>query len=199
VAHRYVIAAFDFDETLITVDTLPDFIRYVTPLTSFILKSIAFLPTLISFQLHRTSNQDAKQKFLKLFIGKIPLPRFKELCETYANRLDTLANPVALERLAWHQSRNHEVVIISASLEDWIKPWAKRHKVSHVIATQMKHSGQVPTGTLAGKNCHSAEKVRRFVAVYPEREDYELYMYGDGKSDQAMFEFADHAFEKRFQ
>ena len=123
---------------------------------------------------------------------------FQERCRAYLPRLLKITNPTALKKLQWHQAQGHTVVILSASIDSWITPWASTYDVETVIASHLEvHHGRV-TGKLKGQNCHGEEKVKRFLAAFPNRESYTLYMYGDGKSDQAMFDRADHFFLKRF-
>lgn len=123
---------------------------------------------------------------------------FTTLCHQYTARLNTITNQAAIMRVKWHQQRGDTVIIISASPEDWIMPWAKQHNISKVISTKLEVLGGRLTGKLATPNCHGPEKAIRFLTEYPDREAYELYVYGDGKSDQQMFALADKVFEGKF-
>lgn len=196
---RRVIAAFDFDDTLITVNTFPDFLRHSFSLPVFIFRSFKSLPTLFLFGLGMINNDVAKERVITIFLKGMKKAHFEELCRSYMKRLDTLTDKVALDRVRWHQSKGDEVVIISASIEDWIKPWAKEHLIKTVIATKLATTDDKLTGKLATLNCHGQEKVRRFLMQYPARSGYTIYMYGDGKSDKQMFEMADLAFKGRFE
>jgi len=194
-----VIAVFDFDETLIVKDSLFDFLYYSYPLSVFIFKTMRCTPMLVLFALKRISNDAAKERLLTVFLGGASEDQFRALCEAYKDRLDNLANEDALKCVDRHHKQGDEVVIVSASPEDWIAPWAKSHDISNVIATKLStRKGQL-TGRLATPNCHGPEKVTRFLQVFPDRNNYILYAYGDGKSDKQMFELADFAFEKRFE
>lgn len=195
---KQVIAVFDFDETLIRKDTLLDFMRSNFSLSTFIVNIVRCIPMLIVFGLKLISNQAAKERLLTVFVGNMPVARFNILCESYSHRLDELANPVALACVAWHRQQKHTIVILSASPSNWIKPWAQNHSMLIVIATELEVTDGRLTGKLATPNCYGVEKVNRFLAVYPKRDSYKLYMYGDGKSDQAMFDLADHSFVRTF-
>ncbi len=197
-AKKLVVAVFDFDDTLITRDTLLDFLRYVTPTPSFLLRMLRALPMLVRFAAGRIDRSQAKERLLGLFLAGMREERFRELCASYATRLDALANPEGLARLVWHQERGDQVLIISASIEDWILPWAKQHGVSTVLATRLQREHDTLTGRLEGRNCFGQEKVRRLLQEYPDRDTYELYAYGDGKSDADIFKEADHVFQNHF-
>ncbi|HEU5005133.1 MAG TPA: HAD-IB family hydrolase [Candidatus Saccharimonadales bacterium] len=193
-----VLAAFDFDETLIAKDSLLDFLRYSFNTPTFLIKSAWFIPTLVAFKTGRISNSEAKRRLLTLFLKGMDDKRFGLLCEAYVNRLEIIKNPEAIERLRWHAKKGHKTIIISASAEDWIKPWAARYGVSDVIATKLERKQGKLTGSLSGKNCHGPEKIVRLLKDFPDRGNYELYVYGDGKSDQDLFKVADRIFEKKF-
>jgi phosphatidylglycerophosphatase C len=196
---RSVIAAFDFDDTLITKDSLLDFLSYSFSRSALLLNILLFSPNFIKFKLGIINNGVAKERLLRLFIQGMSNEAFTKLCNDYCVRLSTIENPDAIQRLKWHQSKGHDVVIISASVEDWVKPWAKKIEVSKVIATKLERIDNRLTGKLQGNNCFGKEKVIRFQKEYPNRENYQLYMYGDGKSDQEMFKLADFAFQERFE
>ena len=197
-AQELVIAAFDFDETLITKDSLFDFLYSSFSHLTFLRKAIIFIPDFIRFMSGSITNQIAKEKLLKLFLLNMEVAEFNKLCESYSKRIQNIANPDALERLRWHQEQGHATLVISASIEDWIKPWAKQMKINNVIATKLEHNSNKLTGKLSGKNCRGEEKVVRFQKEYPDYKRYQLYMYGDGKSDQQMFNIADFVFKKKF-
>jgi phosphatidylglycerophosphatase C len=193
---KTIIAAFDFDHTLITRNSLPDFLMRYDP-KAFIHVACA-VPMLLAFATGRISNSEAKERLLRRFLGGMPEAEFRRRCIAYADRLDVVADNKALARVRWHQSRGHEVVIVSAGIEDWIRPWAKRHGIGQVLATRIVRQNGMITGKLDGANCHGQEKANRLLAAYPNRDTYELYAYGDGPSDAEMFTLADHVFKRRF-
>ncbi len=195
---RSVIAVFDFDETLITKDSLLDFAQHSIPLPIFLMKSALFSYTLVEFKLKRISNQTAKERFLSLFFGNMSLEDFNTLCEQYTKRLDNITNSEAIKKVAWHKKQGHKIVIVSASISNWIQPWASQHGITEVISSEIEIKNGRVTGKLKGKNCHGPEKPRRFLKAYPKRDSYELIVYGDGKSDKEMFKLADKYYEKNF-
>ena len=197
-AQKPIIAVFDFDETLIVKDTLFDFLLHSFSKLVFIVNCIRIIPTIVAFKLGKITNNEAKPRLLKLFLKNMPEATFQQLCQKYAARLASIENAEALERVKWHEARGDKTIIISASIEDWIKPWATANGFTEVLATQLERVDGKLTGNLCGANCHGPEKTKRLLAAYPDREAYELYAYGDGKSDREIFQAADMIFEKRF-
>ncbi len=196
--HRRVIAAFDFDDTLITTDSLPDFLRVSFSFRTFVVNSLCFVPDWLRFKAGHITNGQAKERLLKLFVRGMPAAEFERLGTVYAPRIAVLANPDALERLHWHQQQGHEVVIVSASVRDWIEPWARQQGIGRVIATELERKRGILTGKLLGTNCHGPEKARRFREVFPDAAKVEVYAYGDGESDRELFALADHVYEGCF-
>lgn len=100
--------------------------------------------------------------------------------------------------LQQHLSQGHEVYIVSASMAEWIRPWASENGVNRVIGTkpEVDADGRL-TGRFASTNCHGREKVRRLLEREPCRESYDLYAYGDSRGDKEMLEFADHGMKLR--
>ena len=192
------IAVFDFDETLITIDSLPDFFLRSFGLKQLLIKGPSFLPTLVRFKLGLISNTIAKEALLRTFLVDVSPQAFTDLCVDYQARLISKTNPVALKRLRWHQRQGHTVIVMSASLEDWVKPWAKQYGVGTVIASRLEITKGRITGKLKGLNCYGPEKVVRLLAEFPHRDTYRLYVYGDGKSDAEILAFSDEPFLKRF-
>ena len=122
------------------------------------------------------------------------------LGKEYANQqLDRYLRSEALQRLTWHQSQGHRCILVSASLEFYLKPWALRHGFEAVLASQVELSplGKM-TGHLVGLNCWGPEKLRRLLAYLGTKKDYQLYVYGDSRGDRELLAFADYPFYRRF-
>jgi HAD superfamily hydrolase (TIGR01490 family) len=198
VTNKPIIAAFDFDGTIMRHDTLRYFLWSVSKPIDFILHILHAAPALVLCALGQLTNGEAKEKVLTRFIRGMDDKTLASYCKHFAQRLDKLANPKALAAIARHQTAGDTVLIISASAEDWIQPWAAAHGINLVVATQLQRRGNQLTGKLEGLNCYGPEKATRFLAHFPQRSTYELWMYGDGKSDKAMFQLADKVYKKRF-
>jgi phosphatidylglycerophosphatase C len=197
-SNRKVIAAFDFDGTITTTDSLLVFIKYAVALPRLITGTILMIPSLVLFKLKFIPNFKAKERLFKIFFGGIGIDEFNQLSNQFSDKIDKIINPAALEKLKWHQQMGHEVIIISASAENWIYPWAIRQGITMVLGTQLEVKNNLITGTFLTKNCHGAEKVNRLLDCYPNREEYTLYAYGDSNGDTELLALADHSFYRSF-
>nr|WP_307990863.1 HAD family hydrolase [uncultured Niameybacter sp.] len=194
-----VIAAFDFDGTITTKDSLLDLYKYSFGNRKFIKGLIIHSLDILFYMIGIKKNDEVKEKLFKYFFKNISENEFNTLCNAYCeNRLETIINSVALEKIKWHKEKGHVVVIISASFETWIKPWANKNGIEEVICTQYEVVNNQITGNIKGKNCHGIEKVNRLIEKYPKKEEYILYAYGDSKGDLDLLKFSDHPHFKKY-
>jgi HAD superfamily hydrolase (TIGR01490 family) len=104
-----------------------------------------------------------------------------------------------MQRLEWHKQHGHRCVVISASLELYVRPWAIKAGFDDVIATHLEaHMEGYVTGKLSGANCFGIEKLRRLEALVGAREGYSLYAYGDSRGDKELLSSADWAYYRQF-
>lgn len=191
-----VVAAFDFDGTLTTRDTLIPFLNYYAGPVGFIRGVARSLPALSAYGLRLMRNDVAKEKMLINFLAGTELPVLQQAGRQFAiDRLPSLVRPGALRRLHWHQAQGHTVVVISASLDVYLEPWAQATGIDRVLCTSLQPDrAGVVSGRLAGSNCYGPEKMRRLEDSLGDRSDYILYAYGDSRGDRELLASADHAF-----
>lgn len=196
------IAIFDFDHTLTDRDSLTPFLFYVQGFWKTILYFILLAPACMGFLLGIISRQTIKEKILTRFFGGKKWTEVQAKGRQYAEgQLDRYLKPEAMKRLRWHQSQGHRCLLISASLEFYLKPWAERHRFEEVLASQLElTSDHLVTGKLIGLNCWGEEKKRRLLEYLGEKKEKTLlYVYGDSRGDQEMLSLADFPFYRKFE
>lgn len=193
-----VLAAFDFDGTLTTRDTLFGFITFCFGRQRLFKALIKLFPVLFLHKIKIVSNHAAKERLFSHFFAGMPASDYYNLCDRYSVEIDKILNPAAMAKLLTHQQAYCKTIVISASIEDWIKPWAAKHNIDEVIGTQIEIINDKVTGRFKSKNCYGAEKVNRLLAAFPNRSEYKLYAYGDSSGDSELLAFADFSFYKRF-
>lgn len=194
-----VIALFDFDGTITTNDSLIKFIRFVVGDLKTFGGMILLSPMLITYKLKLIPNYKAKQWMLAYFFKGMLADEFLKVAEEYSlKHIDTTLRPKAMEKIAWHKERGHKVVVVSASIECWLKPWCDRNGLD-LIATQIEIQDSLVTGKFLTKNCYGIEKANRTQESYNlSNYDY-IYAYGDSRGDKELLELADKAFYKPFR
>lgn len=193
------LALFDFDGTITTKDTLFVFCRFMVGDARFVAGLLVLSPILVSQKIKLISAQRAKEIFLTYFIGGMEEEYFNKKCVEFANcKLTALIRPAALKAIQDYQQSNTDVVIVSASPQNWIEPWAILLNIK-VIATQLQVSRNLITGKIAGKNCNGEEKVKRIKKEIHLDEYDVITAYGDSKGDEPMFTLAHHTYFKPFR
>lgn len=186
------IVFFDFDGTLTTKDTFGEFAINAVGKLRYIRSLLLSSPFIVAWKMGIVSNSTAKQHlFSRLYKGMTSC-RFETLGQDFADAIDGMLRPDGTELLERHLSAGHEVWIVSASLGTWIRPWAKRHGVAGVIATEAEI---MPDGTISGRfatpNCHGEEKANRIREKFPELRSHTSYAYGDSTGDLPMIRICD--------
>lgn len=182
--------AFDFDGTLTTRDTLIAFIRYACGTPRFLLGFLLHAPLLVLMKLRLYSNGKAKQRLFSWFFRGMPLEAFDALCQSFASTHRHLLRPETVRLLQQALSEGSEVLVVSASIDNWVQPF---FPTVTVLGTQIEVIDGRLTGRFLTPNCYGQEKVRRIVALYPDRSAYRLTAYGDSRGDRELLAFADEA------
>jgi phosphatidylglycerophosphatase C len=186
------IAFFDFDGTITNRDTMLELAVYHTGRWKFMTKMAMLSPSLVALKLNLLSAQKAKQLFLKTFFGGMPVEDFNRICEQFSDKIiPSLIRKDAREAIQQHLQKGDEVVVVSASAENWIKHWCLANKL-RCIATRLEVKDHTITGNIEGANCNGKEKVSRIKELF-NLADYEsIYAYGDSSGDQMMLSIATH-------
>ena len=197
---KSVVAAFDFDGTLTRHDTLFPFLWHVAGPVKFSYKLMLMLPTLTAYALGWMRNDIAKVKVLRCFLAKMEMNNLQsQALQFSATKLPTLLRNEAMQRLHWHKQQGHRCVLVSASLEIYLRSWASQAGFDDVLGSRLELMADgLTSGMLLGENCFGPEKMRRLEALLGEREGYTLYAYGDSRGDKELLSAADYPFYKKF-
>jgi phosphatidylglycerophosphatase C len=109
----------------------------------------------------------------------------------------TRTRPEMKQLLAWHHSLGHKVVLVSASVEDYICPIGDLVGADGALATRLQVTASgLLTGAYDGKNCRGEEKLERLSAwikmAFPgvEPQDLAIVAYGNSRGDLRMLKAA---------
>lgn len=214
------IFVFDFDGTLTHADTLLAFIRFACGPMRMLLGFALYAPLLVLMKLKLYPNYKAKQKVFAHFFRGMTLARFDALCTAFAQQGEHLLRPAARNFINTVRSEAYAMAIVSASIDNWVRPFAEMYLQSD--NSQDKSQGNVQgnkpslpiivlgtkvevdaagclTGRFATPNCYGPEKVRRIEAVWPHREQYDVSAFGDSRGDKEMLAYADQGYFKPFR
>ena len=190
------IYAFDFDGTLTTKDTLLEFIRFAKGTMAFAWGFAHYAHLLVLMKLGLYPNYKAKQKVFAYFFKDMTLDDFNALCKAFAASSKHLFRPAGIAAIQQAQNEGSEVLIVSASIDNWVQPFFADVKV---LGTQIEVIDGKLTGRFLTKNCYGQEKVNRILSLYPNRKDYHLTAFGDSRGDKELLAFADESHYKPFR
>jgi phosphatidylglycerophosphatase C len=193
------IAFFDFDGTITTKDTLLEVIKFQKGKPAFYFGFLLHAPWLIAYKLKLFPNDNVKQKMLKFFFGGMPEARFQSNCDLFEEKkLPALIRPGAVAEINELKSRGFEIVVVSASAENWLRSWTDLVGLQ-LIATRLEIVDGLITGRIEGKNCHGEQKVICIRQRWNLSGFEEIYVYGDSSGDKPMLALATRAFYKPFR
>lgn len=193
-AARRRVAAFDFDGTITRGDCLGPFLASVVG-RARVYRALALRAPVLAGALVGLGDRDAEKERLvgRLLAGRVA-SEVREAGARFSDRLETEQpfRPETIERLAWHRSESHEIVIVSASLDVYLEPLAPALGVDHVVCTRLEAGadGRL-TGRLLGGNVRGPEKARRLRA-WLGVDPVELWAYGNSGGDRELLAMADH-------
>ena len=182
--------AFDFDGTLTTRDTLIAFIRFACGTPRFLLGFLLYSPLLVLMKLRLYPNGKAKQRVFAHFFRGMTVEAFDVLCRDFARSHRHLLRPETVRLLEQALTEGAEVLVVSASIDNWVQPFFPSVTV---LGTRIEVVDGRLTGRFLTPNCYGQEKVRRILALHPDRSSYRLTAYGDSRGDRELLAFADEA------
>lgn len=196
------IAFFDFDGTITFKDSLADFLKSAFGVSGFYRGVVAMLPVLMAYKLKLLSNHDAKEKFIAHYFKGWQENQFQQKADDYSEHgIASIVRSDAAEKLAWHKSQGHKIVIVSASIENWLHTWCIKNGFE-LVGTRLEVENGEITGKFSTRNCYGQEKVNRINSLYSLSEFQEVYAYGDSRGDREMLAIASQpsfrCFTKKF-
>jgi HAD superfamily hydrolase (TIGR01490 family) len=187
------LALFDFDKTLSDRDTLFDFHSLYFGKSRVYAWALRHVPFLLGCPLGWSDRGKLKENFLASFWSGVPYEEFARAARKYSlEQMPRVVRPRALKVLEQHLQRGDRVLVISASIKEWLEPWCLAQGVDQVLATEMEVQEGVLSGALATPNCRGPEKIRRLREVLNPQAYSPIYAYGDSDGDREMLALADY-------
>ena len=188
------VAAFDFDGTMVPGDSLIPFVWRSAGPARFLRAALRHGPRILAATGLKMGSRDAaKEAFLRSTFRGRSLAGVRKDAEAFAAVVEARIDPASLARVAWHRDQGHELVLVSASLELYLEPLARKLGFDAVLASRLVVDDDVLTGDLDGPNVRAHEKVVR-LRRWLGGDRCELWAYGDSDGDRELLALADHGF-----
>jgi phosphatidylglycerophosphatase C len=187
-----VVAAFDFDGTLSTRDNFMPFLFRVAGVSTAT-QMLATSGVRVACNGRSDWRRDAlKAEVLRRTFTGYDAERLDAIGRAFA--FDIMRRHLraeAVDRVDWHRTQGHKLVVVSASLGVYVRPVAERLRFDAVLATELEvgADGKL-TGNLVGANVRGAEKARRLDAWLGGEPAY-VWAYGDSSGDRELWARAD--------
>jgi phosphatidylglycerophosphatase C len=192
------LAIFDFDGTITRKDTFLEMIKFSEGYSKFYVGLFLLFPTLSLYKLGLITNWRAKEIFFTYFFKNRSQSDFQRICTSFAlNKLPSLIRPSALQEIQKHLALLNRVIIVTASAEEWIRPWSSKFGVE-LVTTHWQVEGGKLTGKILGRNCYGPVK-KELILKLLNPADYEtISVYGDTTGDEDMLSLGTSKFYKYF-
>lgn len=192
------ISAFDFDGTVTNRNTMPLFMRHIMGKWRFYRHFIVMAPSLALALTGLAPRDRIKERFVGKAIAHIPQRQMATYTSSFTGKYAHIIRPAAMEAINLALDMGHRVVIISASLDIWVKPFFTDPRIV-VVATQAEVVNGIFTGRFSTPNCRGSEKVDRLRKLIPQCQWHQLIAYGDSDGDKPLLQIADIAHFRPFR
>jgi phosphatidylglycerophosphatase C len=190
------VAAFDVDGTLTRRDCVVPFLRKVGGTSRVTTKLLARPDRLLPLLVKRDRDALKELAAQAAVSGKL-VDDLAITAETFGRMVAASWMRTDTHRtLAGHLANGDAVVLVSASFELYLKPFAEVLGIADVLATRLEiGASNTYTGRLDGPNCRGPEKVDRLHGWLDQhhegRDAVHLTAYGDSTGDRELLIDAD--------
>lgn len=182
-----LIAVFDFDGTLIKDDSMVLFFRryYKYSWKNTGIPLILAIEA-IKFFLKISSQKQFKEKFINIVIRSSKNRGLEEIIPDFPKFLLKKILKDAISEIGRLKEKGYEIIMISASLDFYLKEIARVLGFSKLICTQTSFKdGKI---TITGENCYGKNKILRLMEQYSkDSTDWKnSYCFSDNSSDSGL-------------
>ncbi|HEX7758433.1 MAG TPA: HAD-IB family hydrolase [Caulobacteraceae bacterium] len=184
------LVAFDFDGTLTWKDSFMAFLRWRAGARGYAAGMARLAPSAFAYLGHR-DRERLKIRAVREFLAGMSRAELEADAQRFAaQRARRLLRPDAIQVWKRWQGQGARLVIVTASPESIIAPFARGIGAERLIGTRLAFDEHDRvTGDFIGSNCRGPEKVVRLREAYGEDMILEA-AYGDTDGDREMLAIA---------
>lgn len=186
------LAIFDFDGTLYKKDSFTGFIFYTHSKKHIITQGFKILPWIQAYYLKAYPAHAMRPKLFQAMFKNADVNTIEKIAEEYAHHITKNYNPELLLRLRDHQSLGDDVVLVSATIDIYLKYVAKYLNIDFICSHVEIQNGQY-TGSYTTPDCSNQEKANRLLKQYKLSQYQHVYAYGNSDEDLAMLNLAHYS------
>lgn len=190
---RPVLALFDFDGTITTRETLPDFLRFATPTHRLHLGKLLFVLPVLAYKLKLLPVSVLRTLLVRYAFGGLPRAAIEDAGHRFAvTVLPALVRPEMQARIESHRACGDTVVVVSGGFDVYLAPWCEAQGVE-LVCSSLEYDADRMTGRYAGPQCVAGEKAHRVRQRYDLAAYREVHAHGDTHEDHALLALAHRA------
>ncbi len=183
------LALFDFDNTVTNCDTYARFLRRVATPEQLAHAWWKVGPWLLAYRLKLISAERIRARVTRLVMRDRHGDDIAAQAAGFAREvLPEVVKPQMLEQIRWHLKQNHTVVIVSGSLDLYLRPWCENLGLE-LICNRLEGKDGRLTGRYADGDC-GPQKAERIRSRYDLSHYLRIHAYGDSREDQPMLALA---------
>lgn len=187
------LALFDFDGTLYLHDSFTGFIFYALRKRHIVKRGLQILPWIQAYYLNFYPAHRMRPKLYASMFKNSDAEEILKLAQDYAQQLIFKLNPKLLEQLIQHQELGHDVVLVSASLDLYLKPVCRYLNIDLICSEVEIKTGKM-TGFYQTADCSNEQKKIRILEKYNLDDYAEIYAYGNSDEDEEMLSLANYPY-----
>jgi phosphatidylglycerophosphatase C len=185
----------DFDGTITNIDS---FVLFTYHSVSIIRLARYWTKTMFKLLFTSSKKAELKQQFFLDNFKNFPEEKFQYICDDFIKKyFNTIIKSSFLQYLSKVIPQD-EVVIVSASINKYLKPWCDKIGVK-LICTELEIENELLSGYFSTPNCNNYQKVKRIKSKYNLKKFSEIHVFGNSKGDEEMMKLASKSFYNYFK
>ncbi len=180
---------FDFDGTLTYKDTMFMYLKFYDS-TKYRIQFLRHVPLFILLKLKLAETEKVKKSFIgSILRGQTQQKIEQKSKQFFEQHYPKIVRENALDFIKNIDRNNTQSLLVTASLDIWVKPFADELKMQ-LVSTRAEFKNGVFTGNFVGKNCNGKEKLVRIKAEINDSKYDKIIAFGDTSGDRPMLKWA---------
>ena len=188
------LALFDFDGTITEEEMFTKFLYFSTSKKRIFIGNCLLLPFIFLYK--KGWFPAPKLRVMASYVSFFG--RSHEVLNTLGAEFSHQVIPQylrdnALKRIQWHKDQGDKVVVVSASLDLYLRHWCAQLDILLICNEIAVNKGKV-TGRFVAEDCSCSAKVNQVNARFNLADYSYIYAYGDTAEDLAMLDLANEKY-----
>ncbi|RLV61137.1 HAD-IB family hydrolase [Parashewanella curva] len=188
------LALFDFDGTITDTDMFSPFLTFAARKKRKIIGNIVILPFYLLYKAGELPTHIMRPIASFVAFSYRNQHELERYGVQYAKRvIPDCVMERAKEQLEWHKANGDVIVVVSASLDLYLKPWCKANGFQ-LLCSELSMNNNQCSGRYINGDCSRNRKAVRVTQAFKLADFDRIYAYGDTQEDRELLNLADEAY-----